>query len=86
MSHQLELKQYIICKSDCTLRYIESLAMIGLIEQAEILDCNKPRFKKIVAHLINTESVESMCYFEEEIFQSIKIINTYIELIHRKRN
>lgn len=73
-----ELRKYIVCWSNCTLRHIESLAMIGLVERVEVADCEKKGFKKLVARLVDGSIVDSSCYYTEEAAQSLRIINLYI--------
>lgn len=74
-----ELEKYITCARDCSLRHVEALAMIGLVEKAEVIDCDgENSFKKIVAYLVNGKTVETACFFHEEIRQSMTIINIYV--------
>lgn len=73
-----ELKKYITCWSNCSLRHIEALAMIGVIMKADALDCDKKGFKKLVATLIDGSKVDSSCFYSEEVEQSLRIINIYI--------
>ncbi len=72
------LEQYIICREDCPLRFIEALAMNGLVKEARVIDCEKKGFKKIEVILVNNSKATSQCRFEPEIIQSMKIINVYI--------
>ncbi len=79
MSQELEdLSQYIVCREDCPLRFLEALAMNGLAKKFEIIDCDKPRFKKIILHLIDGSKVTSQCRFDEEVKISVRIIAGYI--------
>jgi len=59
--------------------------MIGLAEKAETIDCEKENFQRIILHLVNGKTVTSECFYYEEIKQSLKIINMYIEFA-RKTN
>jgi len=80
------ISEYIICKTDCPLSYLEALAMNGLAVKATIEDCEKKNFKKIVLALINGESVESQCRYVEEIMQSLRIVNVYIGLTRKYKH
>lgn len=81
----MSLDQYITCLENCSLRHLESLAMIGLAERADVEDCEKKNFQKIILHLINGKLVTSECFYHEEVAQSLKIINIYIEITKRNR-
>jgi hypothetical protein len=81
----LSIEQYVTCTENCTLRYVEAMAMIGLLQEARVDNCEKPRFKRIIATLYNGRLVSTMCYFEDEVNHSIKIIQFYINLA-RKNN
>jgi len=59
--------------------------MVGLAEKVEVIDCEKENFQRIVLYLVNGKTVTSECFYYEEIKQSLKIINTYIEFA-RKAN
>ncbi|MEM0378357.1 MAG: hypothetical protein QXP68_01905 [Thermosphaera sp.] len=83
MSSKNQLDAYIVCERECSLRYIEALAMIGLLEKAGILECEKPRFKRISGVTITGKRVESKCFFDEEVEQSLRIINIYIGFARR---
>jgi hypothetical protein len=80
----LALEPYIVCLENCTLKQIEALAMIGIIVEAKLEDCNKPRFKRVVAKLYDNREVYTTCYFDEEAMQSLKIINIYIDFAKKK--
>lgn len=74
-----ELEKYITCIRECSLRHLEALAMIGFVERVEVVDCvDKKNFKKVVAYLLNGKTVESACFFHEEVRQSLTIINIYV--------
>ncbi|WFO76404.1 hypothetical protein J4526_09465 [Desulfurococcaceae archaeon MEX13E-LK6-19] len=79
------MSQYIICRSDCPPRFLEALAMNGLVDRVEVIDCDKKRFKKLRVILIDGTSVESQCRFEEEITTSLRIIASYIGLLRLKK-
>lgn len=81
----LNIEHYIQCFENCTLRHLESLAMLGLAVEVYEESCLGRRFKRLVEKLFNGKTVSSACYFDEEIAQSIKVISTYIE-IARKNN
>lgn len=72
------VSEYIVCREDCTLQFLEALAMNGLAVRAYIEECSRKNFQRIVIELINGEKVYSKCYFREEIAISIRIINVYI--------
>lgn len=75
---------YIICSEDCSLRYLEALAMNGFAKKAEIENCAKNgKFQKIKLYLINDKVITSKCRFSEEVKQSIRIINIYIGFARR---
>lgn len=79
----MSIDQYILCSNDCTLRYIEALAMIGLVVDVQELECEKPRFKKINVSLFDGRIITSACYLDDEVRHSIKIIRTYIDIAKR---
>ena len=79
------IDQYIICRDNCPLRFIEALAMNGFIKEARVENCDKPHYQKIVVRLINDMTVTSECRFDEEVRQSMKIIGVYIELARKNR-
>ncbi|WP_440060286.1 hypothetical protein ACSU1N_05250 [Thermogladius sp. 4427co] len=73
------LKSYITCRKDCSLRNLEALAMWGLAVKACSVDCEGMRkFKRIRLELFDGSIIESKCFLDEEIAQSLRIINTYI--------
>ncbi|MCC6040628.1 MAG: hypothetical protein LM557_00380 [Desulfurococcaceae archaeon] len=80
----MSLEQYITCRDNCSLRHVESLAMIGLADRAEVQDCDKRNFKRIILHLVGGLTVTSSCFYYEEVEQSLKIINTYIQIARRE--
>ncbi|MEM4717622.1 MAG: hypothetical protein QXE81_02545 [Desulfurococcaceae archaeon] len=81
----MSLDTYINCFEGCNMRHLEALAMLGLAIEVNVENCEKNRFKKIVMRLYDGRTISSMCYFEEEVEQSIRIINTYIN-IAKKNN
>jgi hypothetical protein len=78
-----ELSSYIVCRKDCTLKFLEALSMNGFAVKARVEDCDRPRFKKIKLQLIDGSEVESTCRFDEEVRQSLRIINIYIGFARR---
>lgn len=74
------IEQYTQCFENCTLRHLESLAMLGLVVEVYEESCSQRRFKRLVEKLFNGKVVSSACYLDEEVAQSVKIINTYIEI------
>ncbi len=72
------LEQYITCRNNCSLRFLEALAMNGLASKAVVEDCEKPRHKRIKLELINGTIITSECRFDEEVKQSLRIINIYV--------
>ncbi|MET1160836.1 MAG: hypothetical protein ABWW65_07740 [Thermoprotei archaeon] len=72
------VSNYVICRDNCELSYLESLAMNGLATRADIENCDKKNFQRIVIELINGDKITSECRFKEEVSQSIRIINVYI--------
>ncbi|MEM4762817.1 MAG: hypothetical protein QXH78_02155 [Desulfurococcaceae archaeon] len=79
----MSLEQYISCLENCSMRYVEALAMLGLVVDVSIESCSEPRFKKILARLFDGKNVSTACYFEEEVYQSTKIIRVYIDIAKR---
>jgi len=69
---------YITCEKDCPLRYVEALAMIGLLEKAEVVECGEERFRKIRGVVVTGRVVETRCFLDEEVNQSLRIINIYL--------
>ena len=80
----LSLEQYITCYSDCELKYLEALAMIGLALNVKLENCDRKGFVRLILELFNSKSVSSKCYFEEEARQSLKIIVTYIDFAKKR--
>jgi len=73
------VQAYVTCWRNCHLRTLESLAMWGLAVKAWIEECGgEKRFKKVKLELFDGSVVESGCFLDEEVFQSIRIINAYI--------
>lgn len=79
----MSLDEYINCYENCNMRHLEALAMLGLVEEAFIEECGRPRFKRIIVRMFNGRIVSSTCYFDEEVEQSMKIIRVYIGLAKR---
>ena len=77
-NESLALEQYIMCRENCPLYYLEALAMNGLAKKAYIEDCDRANFKRIVLILVNDEKIISECRYYEEVVQSLRIINVYI--------
>lgn len=65
------------------MKHLEALAMLGLAVEVNVENCDRHRFKKILIRLYDGRTVSSMCYFDEEVEQSIRIINTYIDIAKR---
>ncbi len=78
------ISRYITCRQDCSLRYLEALAMNGFAEKFTIEPCEKQRFQRIRLQLIDGSTVVSKCFFDEEVRLSVRIIASYIGL-HRLR-
>lgn len=58
--------------------------MWGLVEEARVADCEgRSRFKKIVARLLDGSVVETKCFLDEEVTQSMKIVSFYSSLAKR---
>lgn len=62
------------------MRHVEALAMLGLVVDVVDEKCERPRFRRIIVKLYNGRVVSSICYFDEEVEQSVKIIRVYIDL------
>jgi hypothetical protein len=58
--------------------------MIGLAERAEIQDCDRRNFKRIILYLVNGLTITSSCFYYEEVEQSLKVINMYIQIARRE--
>ena len=82
----MSIEQYITCLENCSLRHVESLAMIGLAEKAMVEDCDRENFKRIVLQLVNGKTITSSCFYHEEVEQSLRIINTYIQIARRSNS
>jgi len=78
MESSSQLDAYTTCERDCSLRYIEALAIIGLLEKAEVVECGEKRFRKIKGLTITGRVVETKCFLDEEVNQSLRIINIYL--------
>ncbi len=85
MTSRLDLDEYIICTNNCNLRFLEALAMNGFAVKSRIEDCEKPRHKKIILELFDGREVTSQCRFEDEVKQSIRIINIYIGFARKNK-
>jgi len=81
-----ELTQYITCYEDCTLQYLEALAMNGLAIKAYTEDCDRRNFKRIIILLYNGAKIVSKCSYIEEVQQSLRIINVYIGINRKNRS
>ncbi|RLG83382.1 MAG: hypothetical protein DRO40_04865 [Thermoprotei archaeon] len=79
------ISRYITCRTECPLRHLEGLAMVGFAKKFEVIDCDRKKFKKIRLILIDDTIVESQCRFEEEVKVSIRIIASYIGLYRNKK-
>ncbi|ADV64501.1 hypothetical protein [Desulfurococcus mucosus] len=79
-----ELRKYITCWNNCSLRHIEALAMLGLVVKAEAVECGDRGFMKINATLFDGGHVDSACFHSEEVKQSLRIINIYIGFARSK--
>lgn len=82
----MNIDQYIVCSENCSLRHIESLAMIGLANNVNVENCDVKGFQRILLQLVNGKIVTSACFYSEEVEQSLKIIKTYIELARRNES
>ncbi len=83
-SRNRDLSKYITCRFDCSLRYLEALALNGFVEKVEVINCDRPKFKKIKLYLSNGKTVESGCYLDEEVSISLRIISGYMGLYRNK--
>jgi hypothetical protein len=59
--------------------------MNGFAVKARVEDCNEKRFKRIVLELLDGSRVTSQCRFDEEVRQSLRIINIYIGFARRNK-
>lgn len=80
------INKYIYCRENCSLLFIESLAMNGFIKKAYVEECERKNFKKIVIELINELKITSDCRFEEEVEHSFRVIETYIDFSNKYRS
>jgi hypothetical protein len=58
--------------------------MIGLAERAVIQDCDWRNFKRMCLYLVNGLTITSSCFYYEEVEQSLKVINMYIQIARRE--
>jgi hypothetical protein len=79
----LSLVHYINCLENCNMKYVEALAMLGLVVDVNTENCENQRFRKIIVKLFNGDTVSTTCYFEDEVQQSVKIIRVYIDIARR---
>ncbi|MEM2024742.1 MAG: hypothetical protein QXW94_00405 [Desulfurococcaceae archaeon] len=79
----MSLDQYIVCSESCSLRYLESLAMVGLASGARVEQCDNASFAKLLLELFNGFTVSSSCSLKQEVERSLKIVKTYIEFASR---
>lgn len=86
MSNDNIFEQYITCRENCSLLYLEALAMNGFVKKAYSSDCEKTNFKKLTVVLENDIEITSSCRYFEEINQSLRIINIYVGLKKKLRN
>ena len=54
--------------------------MIGLVVDVFLENCEKERFNRLVVKLFDGRKITSMCYFDEEVKHSVKVIKVYIDL------
>ena len=80
-----DISSYITCRTECSLRHLEALAMVGFVKKFEVIDCDRSKFKKIRLILIDDTIVESQCRFEEEVRVSVRIIASYIGLYRNRK-
>lgn len=78
------MDQYIVCRDDCDLRYVEALSMIGLVNNVRVEECEKKGFSRLVVQLFDGKVITSKCYFEDEVKHSSKIILFYNHLAKQK--
>lgn len=79
------IEKYVICRQNCPLKFIEALAMNGFAVKAWSEDCEQEKFKRIIIELFDESKIASECRFNEEIEQSLRIINIYIGLARRNK-
>lgn len=79
------LGRYVVCREDCSLMFIEALAMMGLVEKSWVEDCDRRGFQKIVAKLYTGDMVRSSCRYVEEVQQSLRIIKVYTAVNARNK-
>lgn len=72
------INKYVTCREECSLRYIEALALNGFVKGFEVISCGSSLFKKLRAKLVDGSLVESKCLFHEEVSVSVRIIASYI--------
>lgn len=77
--------EYITCREDCPLRFLEALAMNGFAVGVQAIDCDKARHKRIRLELFDGSTITSQCRFDEEVSQSLRIINIYIGFARKNK-
>ncbi|MEM1919078.1 MAG: hypothetical protein QXP72_03620 [Desulfurococcaceae archaeon] len=73
----MDLGKYIICRENCSLMFIEALAMMGLVENSWVEDCDRKGFQILVVKLYTGDLVKSTCRYVEEVQQSLRIVKVY---------
>lgn len=85
MSSTRVLDRYITCRENCSLTYLESLAMVGFVKNSWVEDCERRNFKRIIVETHNGLRISSECRYVEEVEVSIRIIKVYTALNNRSR-
>ncbi len=85
MSGGEAINKYVVCREDCSLRYVEALALNGFVKGFEVIDCGSNLFKKIRAKLVDGSLVESKCSFHEEVSVSVRVMASYIGFYRSRR-
>lgn len=80
-----DLKRYVICREDCSLAFIEALAMMGLVKNSRVEKCGKKNFYMIIIELYTGDIVRSSCRFVEEVQQSLRIVKVYSAINARNK-
>lgn len=81
----LDLNKYITCRENCSLTYLESLAMVGFIKNSWVEECGRKNFKKIIVETFSGVKITSECRFIEEVMVSLRIIKVYTALNSRNK-
>lgn len=73
----MDLRKYIVCRENCSLTFIEALAMMGLVKNSWVKKCSRKGFFMVIVELYTGDIIGSSCRFVEEVQQSLRIVKVY---------